>query len=338
MTIDEDRIEVSLFVDQLDHSKRIDSFMASRMKRISRGRITSMIENGNVFINSRKVIKNSTRVSYKDKISFYKSLPEEDDSPVNVEILHHNADILIVGKGGDLTIHPTANAYKRTLTTWLKNNHLGEYTPGHRLDRETSGIVICAKKGQPSSVLKGLFFRREIKKAYVALVKGTARNHFTVSDPLDFDTSSPIHIKMGVSEGGAPSETEFFSLGYGNNHSLLLCMPHTGRQHQIRAHLESQGVPIAGDKIYGQHPDIFLEFIETGMTEDLRKNLIFNRQMLHAIAVQLPWDEKIQTFYMSPPNDFLEGCSMIGIDADEILRNMNSAIDEFFSGIEVQMR
>jgi 23S rRNA pseudouridine1911/1915/1917 synthase len=232
-----------------------------------------------------------------------------------VRIVWRDEALVVVDKPGDLTVHPTANAYTRTLTAYLQTLDGGPFHPAHRLDRETSGLVICGKAGAVSGTLKAQFSERTTRKIYLALVRGPFDAAMEVGQPLDFDGDSPIHIKMGVRPGGAPSASSFSPVVSSERASLILCAPHTGRQHQLRAHLEWAGHPVVGDKIYGAPPEWFLSFIKTGWTPELAHHLIFERQMLHAAFLRLPHPVTGEPceFFADVPPDFRAACGHLGL-------------------------
>lgn len=305
--------EVVFNVDSISAGMRIDVYLCRKMKRISRHRIQDMIHRGQISLNSETVKRCSQRLTENSVISFFKPLPVEDETLPEVQVLVHNPPVLALCKPGNLTVHPTAGVLKRTLTHWLSVNGFEDYTPSHRLDRETSGLIICAQKGSSSGRIKKAFEERLTSKAYLCIVKGIPTKTFTVDRPLGPDLNSPIKIKMAVVDDGLESRTDFITLFTNTTFSLVLAFPRTGRQHQIRAHLEYAGFPIAGDKIYGCSSEVFLRFIEEGMTESLLETTIFTRQMLHSIALSVPLSGNRLFFYAPVPEDFLQATAHAGL-------------------------
>jgi len=305
-------VEIQVHVEPGARGLRADIYLARHLGRISRSRILAMFKAERVFLEERP-IRASHRLRGGEILVLHKPAPLEKSLPP-VEVMYQDTDLVVVNKPGDLTVHPTANAVHRTLTAFLKTLDAGPYTPAHRLDRETSGIVACARTGAPSSNLKEQFASRHTQKIYLAIVRGVLRERLEVAMPLGFDTASPIRIKMTVTGDGAPAHSSFVPLLAGDNATLVLAIPHTGRQHQLRAHLEWAGFPLAGDKIYGVPPEYFLRFIKEGWTAQMAQ-IIFERHMLHAafLSIHHPVTGERMTFLARPPDDFIRACQQLGI-------------------------
>jgi 23S rRNA pseudouridine1911/1915/1917 synthase len=179
----------------------------------------------------------------------------------------------------------------------------GQVSIVNRLDRETSGLVLVAKKASVARRFGVLMQRRQLKKEYRAIVWGWPEWESTVVDaPLDRQGKhqhSAIWLKQMIHPSGAPARTEFkverrFTHGApggralpADKFSLVRAIPHTGRTHQIRLHLASIGHPIVGDKIYGPDENLYLRFIETGWTPELERQLLLQRQALHSAELAI---------------------------------------------------
>jgi 23S rRNA pseudouridine1911/1915/1917 synthase len=178
--------------------------------------------------------------------------------------------------------------------------------PVHRLDRETSGIILFAKNPMAASRIQKNFHR--VAKSYVAIVHGRPeRRDFAVDMPIGYDPSSPVKKKRAAWPG-APERalTRFRVLFSFGAHTLLKAMPETGRLHQVRVHLRLAGFPILGDKLYGLDENFFTEFIRDGETEELLRKLGFPRSALHSRSLRLyhPADGRIMTLKAPLPGDF----------------------------------
>jgi 23S rRNA pseudouridine1911/1915/1917 synthase len=152
----------------------------------------------------------------------------------------------------------------------------------HRIDRETSGMMLLARDPESEARLKGDLARRCVHKSYLAIVFGDPGEEGVVDAPIGPDVESGIRVKQAVTANGLPARTRFRRLTRRGEFSLVEASPETGRQHQIRVHLAHLGCPIVGDKLYGTDPTCLLEYLETGWTESLQQRLLLPRHALHA--------------------------------------------------------
>lgn len=212
----------------------------------------------------------------------------EPDVPLEYGVLYEDEALLVIDKPAGLPMHPTATYHKHTLSYVLKEQ-FGTDAPriSHRLDRETSGVVVCTKGLAAERVMKGQFERHEIQKTYLAIVRGRmAADHGQIDLSMGSVTEG-LHLLMEVCDPprGLVAETEYVVRERFTDRSLLELHPRTGRQHQLRVHLSAIGHPIVGDKLYGPEREApFLEIIETGMTPRLLDRLGHHRHALHAHA------------------------------------------------------
>lgn len=221
-------------------------------------------------------------------------------------IIEEDGDLLVFNKPGWLVCHPSKNGPMSSLIgaarayCGLDRLHLVS-----RLDRETSGVVVLAKHAAAASRLQTAFADRRVDKTYIGLLEGLLRAPVTVDAGLMDDPHSPVLAQQKVTFGrpGKPACTEFRPLAHGAAHTLAEIRPHTGRKHQIRAHARWLGHPVAGDKIYGPDPTLYLEFAATGWTPRLAAALTFPRQALHAATLTVPWGAGSRTFQAPLPAD-----------------------------------
>ncbi len=237
---------------------------------------------------------------------------EEPNVPLYFDILHEDDAVLAVDKPAGLPVHPSATYHKNTLT-YLLRQRFGPNAPqiAHRLDRETSGLLLCGRTRESERHLKIGFEKRRVRKRYLAIVRGVMTDdEGRIALPMDRATEG-LHILMDVTpEGeGYPSVTRYRVVARREDATLVMLAPESGRQHQLRVHLSAIGFPIIGDKLYGpEGSQPFLDYIETGMTDELRQRLGHDRQALHAYALEFvhPSTEETTTLRAPFAEDLVE--------------------------------
>ncbi|TGL48830.1 RluA family pseudouridine synthase [Leptospira kemamanensis] len=218
-------------------------------------------------------------------------------------ILEETDEFLFVDKPGNLPMHPAGRYRTKTLLTLLEKQY-PKIIPVHRLDRETSGIVIFAKTEESRKWLQKKFESRLVYKEYFAMVHGRFSKEENLIGFIGKDIHSAIRKKMVFSHDSFPEskscQTLFIPVDYNEveNISLVLVRPTTGRIHQIRASLLYLGFPIVGDKMYGKRETIFLDFVNFGMTDSLKEELGFERQLLHAYSIRYMDERNNQTVFI----------------------------------------
>lgn len=288
------------------HGSRADIYLSTKIGRLSRTKAKRIIEAGD-FRKCDEVLRPSQVMHYGETVRLWRLPPKEEQLDMaSVGVLFEDSDWLVVNKPPDLAIHPTARYLNHTLTGWLKH-----YAPGipvhpcHRLDRETSGVVMCAKHRRAQRALKVAFQNGEVHKTYIAIVTGHLATSRVVDAPLALQGSRGIvRIRMIVTEQeGLPSRTIVTPLAYDPNcdRTIVKCEPKTGRQHQIRAHLAYIGHAVAGDKLYAMG-DAFFDAYTRGQAE--MHELEHNRHALHAFRVAFEFKGQNKVFTAPLPADF----------------------------------
>lgn len=247
--------------DERDAGTRIDKFLASIMEGKSRSFIQGLIDSNSIFVNGKE-IKSNYKLKFNDEITGiiedtidYEVKPEK----IDLDIIYEDKDIIVVNKPQGMVVHPAPGNYNGTLVNGLlyhckdlsKIN--GEIRPGivHRIDKNTSGILVVAKNDEAHKNLAQQFKEHSIKREYYALVEGKfSNNEGTIDKPVGRNKKD--RLKMGVIEDGKRAVTHYVVLEqYNNNLSLIKCMLETGRTHQIRVHMASINHPLVGDTVYG---------------------------------------------------------------------------------------
>ena len=218
--------------------------------------------------------------------------PLVDPTQVRDWVCFEDESLLVLDKPGWLVVHPSKNGPWSSLAGAVREG-LGLQTIRlvYRLDRETSGVVILAKDVATGSRLQKAVARRQLGKAYVAIIEGELSESLTVDRPLGPDPTAGVTVKQRVVEPGSLDAQEaitiFHPLAVRGGCTLAGVELVTGRKHQIRAHAEAIGHRVLGDKLYGPDPGLYLEFAELGWTDRHSRLLPLTRQALHCAAIDL---------------------------------------------------
>ena len=247
----------------------------------------------------RRPPRPATAVRTGDRVVIWPEHPIEPEESWDVPVLHSDAHVVAVDKPAGLVVHSTRRRLRNTLVAILRRR--GEGTGdgersgaedglvlAHRIDRETSGVVLLARDPLTARRLSDAFAAGEVRKTYRAIVRGVPHSSRGAIDrPIGRDLASGIFVKRAVVEGGAPALTEYEVERTAGGFALLRLRPRTGRRHQIRVHLEAIGHPIVGDKLYGGDPRWYVRALERGESEAMRRALLASRQFLHAAALDV---------------------------------------------------
>ena len=239
---------------------RLDIFLAELLPDFSRAKIQELVKNGNIFVNGKKS-KSSYSVQKDDLIKV--EIPEKKEieilpEKIKLDVKYEDEDILVINKPKNMLTHPTENETTGTLVNALLYNFKtlsdinGKMRPGivHRLDRDTSGLILAAKTNKGHLHLEKQIKEKTAIREYYAVIKGyMSEESGTINLPIDRNPKNPT--KMAVVEGGKPSVTEYETIEKFKGYSLLKLKLLTGRTHQIRVHLSYLKHPIVNDTLYG---------------------------------------------------------------------------------------
>jgi 23S rRNA pseudouridine1911/1915/1917 synthase len=306
-----------------DAGERIDRLLASRLGQLSRSRVKTLIEDRRVTADGATITNPSFRVK-PGQILTLDVPPPVDDRPapqsMALAILYEDAELVVLDKPAGLVVHPAPGNPDRTLVNALLA-HCGDTLQGiggvrrpgivHRIDKDTSGLMVVAKTGRAHAALAAGFAERTIERAYWAAVWG-------VPSPREGEIDQPIgrspvnRKKMAVVASGKPARTVYRTVRpLGRAASLVECRLKTGRTHQIRVHMTELGHPLVGDPVYGRSRPGRIKDIEPPAAAAL---LGFPRQALHAwlLGFNHPVTGKPLRFEIGFPADLAELMNVLG--------------------------
>lgn len=283
--------------------QRLDKALANSLPELSRVQCQRLIQEGRVMISGAPA-KASLRLTGGEQVVVNIPVARETGlvaEDIALDIRYENDDLIVVNKPAGMIVHPAAGHERGTLVNAVLAHCPdllgigGDKRPGivHRLDKDTSGLILVAKNDQAMRHLQRQFKQRTVRKVYLALVEG----HFSTGEAL---IDAPIgrdqrnRKKMAVIPPNSPAQsrpaqTRVKLLDYYGSYSLMECLPQTGRTHQIRVHLAFTGHPIVGDLVYGRR----------------KQHLELDRQFLHAaeLTFQRPGDDATLTVRAELPSD-----------------------------------
>jgi len=297
-----------LVVGPAEDGRRLDVFLAERLPGASRSRLQELIRSGDVLLAGLPA-RPASRVTAGNRVSVSLTLPATADPPlllpspdVPLTVLHEDASIVVVDKAPGVVAHPALGHRRDTLVNALLarfpdlTGFGGSERPGivHRLDRDTSGVMVVARDPVAAAHLRAQFKARTVEKTYLALVRGALR-------PLEGVIDAPIgrdpkrRQRMAALPGGKPARTVYRVLAESEGYAWLEARPETGRTHQLRVHLAALGHPLAGDRVYG------------------RRDRLIGRTALHAwrLAFDHPVSGARVAYEAAPAADLLEALAAL---------------------------
>jgi len=301
------------------HGCRIDKFLQSQINELSRTRLQALIRDGQVKLNNIIINSSSKKISEEDKIEVNFPTPKETlikPNKIPLDILYIDDDIIVINKSPGVVVHPGAGNYSDTIVNGLlfkyKNNLSsigGKLRPGivHRIDKDTSGVIVVAKNDNAHINLSKQFGDHSIKRIYEALIWGSLKpQNGKISEKISRSVKNR-QLMAVRKEKGKMAITNYKTLKVFQNLnlpkiSLIECQLETGRTHQIRVHMNFKGNSILGDKSYGKTKRKFKK-IDPSLEKIINN---FNRQALHAKSLGFihPKTKKEMFFEAKRPKDF----------------------------------
>lgn len=269
-------------IEPLDSPKRLDNYCTERFTYLSLEQWRHEILAGKLSLSNVVVTDSARLLQGGEVLAWDGSSIVEPDVDKAFTILFEDEWFIAVNKTGNLPVHPSGRYFNNTLASLLEDRYARKVYPVHRIDRETSGVILLAFDGKSAGVLSESLAKGS--KEYLALVHGYFPDEeLRVDLPLGHDDQSAVSKKRRAWTGGTEKAgTRFRKVLTAGDISLVRCFPETGRLHQIRAHLAAAGYPIVGDKLYGRDESAFLKFIKEGFNAELQERLLLPRSALHA--------------------------------------------------------
>ena len=310
---------MKISVSSSDELKRLDSFLSKRLVQFSRTNIQKMIANGLILVNE-KIVKKNFRLSYSDNINIDIS-SKADKSKVSLkkwdyplEVLYQDKDIAIINKPRGIIVHPAPGNHDRTLVNILLHrfdkelkNALDPSRPGivHRLDKDTTGIMIIALNEHAHWKISDQFKDRTIQKEYIALTwRQWKEQSGIIENILGRNKKNPIQFES--SDKGKKASSHFELIKAGEYLSAVRFFPKTGRTHQIRVHCKEFGFPIFGDELYGGGIKKSKEFMKNVKAKLDNHFSLVQGHCLHAYSIEFehPSTLKKVKFSVDPNENF----------------------------------
>jgi 23S rRNA pseudouridine1911/1915/1917 synthase len=291
--------------------ERLDKLLADLFPEQSRAQWQRHIKEGNVRLNGRSV-KASYRIEGDEQLTANLPPVQETDlqaEAIPLDIRYEDDDMIVVNKAAGMVVHPAAGHDTGTLVNAILahcpdiEGISGERRPGivHRLDKETSGLMVVAKNERALRHLQNQFRRRTVHKQYLALVEGQIQpSEALVDAPIGRDPRQRKRMAVippNSSTTAREAQTKYRAQQYFDEYTLVACQPHTGRTHQIRVHMAYIGFPLVGDKVYGRR----------------RQTLSLKRHFLHAaeLGLQRPSDDQPLHLQAELPDDLQQIIELI---------------------------
>lgn len=304
---------ITIQANENDKGKRIDSFLNEVIEDATRSYIQKIIDVGYVEITGKKTTKSGNKLKGTETIVV--NLPEDETldlipEDIPLEIIYEDSDIVIINKAPNMVVHPAHGNYNGTLVNALLY-HIkdlstinGVIRPGivHRLDKDTSGVIVVAKHDEAHTTLSDMFKEKTLEKTYVCIAKGIFKEKSGRIETLIGRDPRDRKKMAVVTENGKIAISNYEVLDESKNYSLVKVRIETGRTHQIRVHMKSLNHPILGDSTYGNSTD--------GI----------DRQMLHAYRLKFthPISKKEMIVTAPIPEDFRKAAKFAGLDVEKI--------------------
>jgi 23S rRNA pseudouridine1911/1915/1917 synthase len=295
---------------------RLDQALATVFDQHSRSRLQGWIREGRVRLDDR-IVSQRHRIQGGEKVEIevvYDTVQAAQAEAIDLDIIHEDTHIIVINKPAGLVVHPGAGNQQHTLMNALMHHtdELGKLPRAgivHRLDKDTTGLMVIAKTPEAHTRLVAAIQARRVRRQYLALVRGELIGGGTIDQPVG---RHPVkRTRMAIHHAGKPARTHYVIEERLRGFTLLRCSLETGRTHQIRVHMASLKHPVVGDPVYGGRA-----FVPPGYAESVRDSIrAFKRQALHACLLELahPDSGELMSWQAPLPDDFSD---LLGVIRD----------------------
>lgn len=316
--------EVRQMADEEHDGLRLDQFVALYLESFSREIIKKKIKDKEIYIIGRPgVNKPSSPIHHRDEviINFYKSKHEDEywrnqklDLQTVPDLVYEDQDLLVISKPAFMSTHPAGRHLFNCATVYYEMKYKHTIHSLHRIDRETSGILMLGKNPKMATEMMERFESDDVKKCYLFIAKITPgfkhEDFFIANERMGSAEEGLARVYIESypenSTEGKHARTFFYIMEKTENYVIGIACPQTGRQHQIRVHAKAHGIPLVGDKLYLGTYEMFQRFKDQLATDEDHDLMELPRHALHAIALKIPYKSKENLFITKIPADLAE--------------------------------
>lgn len=340
---------ITYLVEDENDGMRLDQFLSVHNPSFSREELKRRIKNGFVEILDRPgKHKPTTKLRVGDKLimTLHKTTHEDEywngeklELETTPELIFEDDDLIVISKPPYMTTHPTGKHLFNCATVFFENVHGRTIHSIHRLDRETSGILLLGKSPKTAQKLTPLFEEGLVRKAYFFMARKSeafqGNDKFACSKRLGTESTGKDRVYIFAYDEedprGKSAETDFKILYQNEEYALGLAFPKTGRQHQIRVHAQYNGLPLVGDKLYLGSYKMFQRFKDLYATEEDHLHMELPRHALHAVGIYFDYKDEKRLFRANLPHDFLPWINeKFTLNSEELEERIEKELNSYF--------